>query len=277
MPMQDGPMAVESKPTGRKIRDRIPRPRKKVTWPQARAFSVHLLTASGSFLAFVSLVAASEERWTAMFWWLGLALFVDGIDGPIARKLEVKEILPTWSGELLDNIIDYVTYVLIPAFALYQFGLMGERLSFLSAAIIVVSSAIYYADTGMKTKENFFKGFPVVWNMVVFTLFVVGPREWVSFGVVVICGLLTFVPVNFLHPVRVKRLRPVNLTVTLLWCAFGILALAESALAEFYSQIGILAENVSQFTKAGISVTGLYLFCIGGIMQFFPKLGAKRT
>ncbi|TIQ61587.1 MAG: phosphatidylcholine/phosphatidylserine synthase, partial [Mesorhizobium sp.] len=84
------------------------------------AFSVHLLTASGSFLAFLSLVAASEGRWTAMFWWLGLALFVDGIDGPIARKLEVKEILPTWSGELLDNIIDYVTYVLIPAFALYQ-------------------------------------------------------------------------------------------------------------------------------------------------------------
>ena len=148
---------------------------RKVTWPQARAFSVHLLTASGSFLAFLSLVAASEQRWTAMFWWLGLALFVDGIDGPIARKLDVKEILPTWSGELLDNIIDYVTYVLIPAFALYQRGLMGEGLSFLSAAIIVVSSAIYYADTGMKTKENFFKGFPVVWNMIVFTLFVIEP------------------------------------------------------------------------------------------------------
>ena len=133
----------------RRLADRIPRPKKKVTWPQARAFSVHLLTASGSFLAFVSLVAASEQRWTAMFWWLGLALLVDGIDGPIARKLQVKEILPTWSGDTLDNIIDYVTYVLIPAFALYQRGFMGEGLSFLSAAIIVVSSAIYYADTTM--------------------------------------------------------------------------------------------------------------------------------
>ena len=261
----------------KKITDRIPRPKKKVTWPQARAFSVHLLTASGSFLAFLSLVAAAEQRWTAMFWWLGLALFVDGIDGPIARRLEVKEILPTWSGELLDNIIDYVTYVLIPAFALYQFGLMGEKLSFLSAAIIVVSSAIYYADTGMKTKENFFKGFPVVWNMVVFTLFVVGPGEWISFAAVVVSGLLTFVPIHFLHPVRVKRLRPINLAMTLLWCAFGMLALAESALAEFYSQIGVLAENVSRFTKIGISVTGIYLFCIGGIMQLFPKLGARST
>ena len=252
-------------------------PKKKVTWPQARAFLVHVLTASGSFLAFLSLVAASEERWTAMFWWLGLALLVDGIDGPIARKLDVKEVLPTWSGELLDNIIDYTTYVIIPAFALYQRGFMGEGLSFLSAAIIVVSSAIYYADTGMKTKENFFKGFPVVWNMVVFTLFVVGPGQWASFAVVVVAGLLTFVPIQFLHPVRVKRLRPVNLTVTLLWCGFGALALAESALAVFYSQIGVLAENVSQFTKIGITVTGLYLFCIGGIMQLFPNLGAKKA
>ncbi len=261
--------------SARKLADRIPR--KKVTWPQARAFSVHLLTASGSFLAFLSLVAASEERWTAMFWWLGLALFVDGIDGPIARKLQVKEILPTWSGELLDNIIDYVTYVLIPAFALYQFGLMGEGLSFLSAAIIVVSSAIYYADTGMKTKENFFKGFPVVWNMVVFTLFVIGTGEYVSFAVVVIAGILTFLPINFLHPVRVKRLRPLNLGITLLWCAFGALALAEAFLYEFYSQIGVLAVNVNLFTKIGIAATGIYLFCIGAIMQFFPNLGATKA
>lgn len=263
--------------TARKIRDRIPRPRKKVTWPQARAFSVHLLTASGSFLAFLSLVAASEERWTAMFWWLGLALFVDGIDGPIARKLEVKEILPTWSGELLDNIIDYVTYVLIPAFALYQRGFMGEGLSFLSAAIIVVSSAIYYADTGMKTKENFFKGFPVVWNMVVFTLFVIEPGQWVSFAVVVVAGILTFVPINFIHPVRVVRLRRINLAMTLLWCAFGALALAQAALAAFYDQIGVLGAQVSTFIKIGITVTGLYLGCIGGIMQFFPNLGAKKA
>jgi phosphatidylcholine synthase len=165
--------------------------------------------------------------------------------------------------------------VLIPAFALYQFGLMGEGLSFLSAAIIVVSSAVYYADTGMKTEENFFKGFPVVWNMVVFTLFVVEPGQWVSFAVVLIAAILTFVPVHFLHPVRVKRLRPLNLGMTLAWCAFGALALAESYLAQFYTQIGVLAANVSAFTKVGIAVTSIYLFFIGGIMQFFPNLGGK--
>ena len=250
--------------SARKIAERIPKPRKKVTWPQARAFSVHLLTASGSFLAFLSLVAASEERWTAMFWWLGLALFVDGIDGPIARKLEVKEILPTWSGDMLDNIIDYVTYVLIPAFALYQRGFMGEGLSFLSAAIIVVSSAIYYADTGMKTKENFFKGFPVVWNMIVFTLFVIQPGEYVSFAVVVIAGIMTFLPVNFLHPVRVIRLRPVNLSVFFLWCALGAIALFQ-------------AMDASPYVKIGIAAAGIYLFVIGAVMQIFPDLGKKKA
>jgi phosphatidylcholine synthase len=239
-----------------------PLKRRKVTWPQARAFSVHLLTASGSFLAFLSLVAASEERWTAMFWWLGLALFVDGIDGPIARKLEVKEVLPTWSGELLDNVIDYVTYVLIPAFALYQRGFMGEFLSFASAAIIVVTSAIYYADTGMKTKENFFKGFPVVWNMLVFTLFVIEPGEHLSFAAVVLAGLLTFVPIYFLHPVRVRRLRNLNLPIFLAWCAFGAIALIENMHAD-------------PIVRIGVAVTGLYLFCIGGVMQMFSNLGRR--
>lgn len=237
--------------------------RKKVTAPQAKAFSVHLLTASGSFLAFLSLVAASEERWTAMFWWLGLALLVDGIDGPIARKLQVKEVLPTWSGDMLDNIIDYVTYVLIPAFALYQSGFMGEGLSFLSAAIIVITSAIYYADTGMKTAENFFKGFPVVWNMIVFTLFVIGTSEYVSFVVVLISAILTFTPINFLHPVRVMRLRNINLTIFLAWCAFGVIALLQDM-------------NASLPVKIGIGVTGIYLYVIGAVMQAFPQLGKTR-
>lgn len=234
---------------------------KKVTMPQARAFSVHLLTASGSFLAFLSLVAASEKQWTAMFGWLGLALLVDGIDGPIARKLQVKYVLPTWSGELLDNIIDYVTYVLIPAFALYQSGFMGEGLSFLSGAIIVVSSAIYYADTGMKTKENFFKGFPVVWNMLIFTLFIVKPGEWTAFTIVVISAVISFLPIYFLHPVRVARLRPLNLTIFLIWCALGIIGICYRL-------------DAPEWVKIGMTISGLYIYLIGAVMQLFPRLGS---
>ncbi|ENN92386.1 phosphatidylcholine synthase [Bartonella bovis] len=237
---------------------------KTVTMPQARAFSVHLLTASGSFLAFLSLIAASKKEWIAMFYWLGLALLVDGIDGPIARKLNVKSILPTWSGELLDNIIDYVTYVLIPAFALYQSGFMGPGLSFFLSAVIVISSAIYYADTGMKTKENFFKGFPVVWNMIIFTLFVVRPEEWIALIIIFLSAILSFLPIYFIHPVRVIRLRMLNLSVFLTWCSFGI--------AAFFYQL-----NAPYWIKIGISITGIYIYCIGAIMQLFPTLGEQKN
>lgn len=233
---------------------------KRVPYAEMRAFSVHILTASGSFLAFLGVVAAAEHRFVDMFWWLGLALAVDGIDGPIARKVRVKEVLPNWSGDTLDNIIDYVTYVLLPAFALYQSGMIGEPWSFVAAGMIVVSSAIYYADMGMKTDEYFFSGFPVVWNMVVFTLFVIDASATTAMIVVTISVILTFLNINFLHPVRVKRLRPLNMTIFLVWCVLGGYSL-------------LLHFDTSTWVAVGVAITGLYLYCVGGIMQLFPKLG----
>jgi len=236
---------------------------KKISAPKARAFSVHLLTASGSFLAFLSLVAISERNWAMAWAWMGIALLVDGIDGPIARRLDVKYILPAWSGELLDNIIDYVTYVILPAFLLYQAGLMGSGLSFLSAAIIVISSAVYYADTGMKTKENFFKGFPVVWNMLVFTLFAVQPGEWISFACVLISAILSFLPIYFVHPVRVKRMRPLTLSVMTVWFIAAVAAVFYQMAAPHWLRVILI-------------ISGLYLYLIGAVLQLFPKLGADE-
>lgn len=236
---------------------------KSVPYAEFRAFSVHLLTASGSFLAFLGVVAAAEHRFVDMFWWLGLALLVDGIDGPIARKVRVKEVLPNWSGDTLDNIIDYVTYVLLPAFALYQSGMIGEPWSFVAAGIIVVSSAIYYADMGMKTDEYFFSGFPVVWNMVVFTLFVIKPSELVAFIIVVASALLSFFPIWFLHPVRVKRLRSLNLAIFTIWAVLSGVAL-------------LMHFNSPDWVVWGVVATGLYMYCIGFVLQIFPNLG-RRT
>lgn len=235
---------------------------RRVPYAEIRAFSVHILTASGSFLAFLGLVAAAERDFVAMFWWLAAALFVDGIDGPIARRVRVKEVLPNWSGDMLDNIIDYVTYVLLPAFALYQSGMIGEPWSFLAGGAIVVSSAIYYADMGMKTEENFFSGFPVVWNMVVFTLFVVDAGTVTASVVVAASIVLTFFPIHFLHPVRVQRLRPLNLAVFFVWAGLGVYAL-------------LLGFQTPFWAKAGIAASGLYLYWIGAILQLFPNLGRK--
>jgi len=235
---------------------------RRVPYAEIRAFSVHILTASGSFLAFLALVAAAEHRFVPMWWWLGAALLVDGIDGPIARKVNVQAVLPNWSGVMLDNVIDYVTYVLLPAFALYESGMIGVPMSFIAAGLIVMSSAIYYADTGMKTAENFFSGFPVAWNMVVFTLFVVKPSQDVAFAVILISVLLTFLPIDFLHPVRVTRLRALNLAVFAVWAVLGVAAL----LMNFESPGWLVW---------GVVVSGLYLYCIGAVLQLFPQLGRR--
>ena len=223
------------------------------------AFGVHILTASGAFLAFLSIVATGEKQFVAAFFWLGMALLVDGVDGPLARKLEVKKWWPHWSGDMLDSVIDYVTYVVIPAFILYQSGLMGTHFSFVSAALIVITSAIYYADTRMKTVDHGFKGFPVCWNMVVFTLFIVSPSEILSFIVVAVTAVLTFVPVIFVHPVRVKILRELTLAVFALWALGGLVALLYGLDAPVWVDLVIVVSSV-------------YLFLIGAVLQALGKI-----
>lgn len=225
------------------------------------AFSVHLFTASGAFWAFLALVAAAESRFTNMWFWLGVALLVDGVDGPLARYFKVKTVLPNWSGELLDCIVDYVTFALIPAFALYQSGFLNESYSFICAALIVCTSAIYYADTRTKSRDNCFIGFPICWNMLVFTLFVIEPGWYIAFGIVIISAILTFVPLLYVHPVRVKVWRPYTLSIFFGWSAFGLAAL-------YFSYFGL---DIPTIVQVGIAVTALYLYCIGFVMQFLGK------
>jgi phosphatidylcholine synthase len=152
--------------------------------------------------------------------------------------------------------------VLLPAFALYQSGMIGEPWSFVAAGMIVVSSAIYYADMGMKTDEYFFSGFPVVWNMVIFTLFVIDASQTTAFVVVLVSVVLTFFPIWFLHPVRVKRLRTINLVIFIAWAILGGISLLQHF-------------NSPDWVVWGVVATGIYLYGIGFVLQIFPKLGRK--
>lgn len=226
------------------------------------AFSVHLFTASGAFWAFLALVAAAEGRFTNMWFWLGVALLVDGVDGPLARYFRVKSVLPNWSGELLDCIIDYVTFAMIPAFALYQSGFLKESYSFICAALIVCTSAIYYADTRMKSRDNCFIGFPICWNMVVFTLFVIEPGWYTAFAVVIISAVLSFSPLLFVHPVRVTIWRPLTLSMFAVWSLCGLFAL--------YVWYG--GGEVPTVARVGIAVSGLYLYSVGFVLQLMGRV-----
>jgi phosphatidylcholine synthase len=189
------------------------------------AFAVHLFTAIGAALGLFAMIAAIERRWTLMFCFLGAALFVDGIDGSIARRVRVAEVLPRWSGDVLDLVVDFVTYVFVPAYAIAAGGLLPDGLGVPAGVVIVVTGAIYFADTDMKTPDHHFRGFPALWNAVAFYLFVLKPLPWIAAAAVVALAVATFMPFKFLHPFRVRRLRSVTLAALVLWSLLATAAL----------------------------------------------------
>src|SRR5258705_10909281 len=171
---------------------------------RARAFAVHVATAAGAALALAALIYAVRGQWPAMFLCLGIALIVDGVDGSIARWLKVAEVLPRWSGDVLDLVVDFVTYVFVPAYAIAAGGLLPETAGVVAGIVIVVTGAIYFADRQMKTADHYFRGFPTLWNAAAFYLFLLRPDPWIGFLAVIVLAVLTFVPFKFVHPFRVR-------------------------------------------------------------------------
>jgi phosphatidylcholine synthase len=192
----------------------------------AAVFGVHVFTASGAVLALFALIAAIERAWPQMFLLLGAALFVDGIDGMIARRLEVAARLPRWSGDVLDLVVDFLTYVFIPAFVVVWSDLIHPLLAVPCAIAIIISGALYFADREMKTKDNFFRGFPAVWNVPVFYLILLKPPSVIAAGAIALLAVATFVPIPFVHPLRVKRLRVFTLSLLVIWAVLASITLA---------------------------------------------------
>lgn len=225
--------------------------------PQIKALSVHLLTATGAVFAMLAMLAAVEEKWSLMFLWLVVAFVVDGIDGPLARRYHVKHYAAEFDGVLLDLIIDYLTYVFIPAFALFKSGLMDGWTGWFAIIIITFASAMYFADTRMKTKDNSFSGFPGCWNMVVLVIFALEPNFWVSLSLVAALAVAMFLPLRFIHPVRTERWRLVSLPMALAWTFFA----AWAAWVDFHPE---------SWAHWGLVVTSVYLLLVGFVQQILP-------
>lgn len=192
--------------------------------PRTRALSVHLLTATGAVFAMFALLAAVETAWSWMFLWLLAALFVDGIDGPLARKYEVTLHAARFDGVLLDLIIDFLTYVFIPVYALYASGLVPGWAGWGILIVVPFASALYFCDVRMKTEDASFEGFPGCWNMVALAVFILEPNPWLTLIASVLLAVAMFLPLRFVHPVRTARWRPVTLAVTALWMALAVTA-----------------------------------------------------
>ncbi|HRD76318.1 MAG TPA: phosphatidylcholine synthase [Hyphomicrobiaceae bacterium] len=172
----------------------------------AAAAAVHVFTALGIVCALMAIRAVWSGTYEAAFAWLGLAFIIDGIDGTFARAAKVTTYLPRFSGERLDMVIDYITYVLIPVLALLQAGFLAGTLGLLLGAAILMSSLYHFADHGNKSDDNCFVGFPAIWNIVAFYFFAFGAKPWLVALIVIVCVALTFVPMRWVHPMRVKRL-----------------------------------------------------------------------
>ena len=154
----------------------------------------------GAGIALLAMLEAVREHWANMFGWLGVALIIDAIDGPLARKLDVVRLQPNWSGEVLDLVVDFVTYVFVPAYAITASGMLLPVAAPVLGIGIMVSGALYFADRRMKASDNHFRGFPALWNVAAFYLFLLHlPPALSSLGIAVLIAL-TFAPFHVRAP-----------------------------------------------------------------------------
>jgi phosphatidylcholine synthase len=228
---------------------------------RSAAFAVHVLTAMGAGIALLAMLEAVREHWANMFGWLGVALIVDAIDGPLARKLDVHRLQPNWSGDVLDLVVDFVTYVFVPAYAITASGMLLPVAAPLLGIGIVVSSALYFADRRMKASDNHFRGFPALWNGVAFYLFLLHlPPALSTLGIAILIAL-TFVPVHVLHPLRVVRLRWLTLWLMATGAALAIYTLV----CDF---------NVGAPIIAGLCAIGAYVIGSDAVIRLIKSFRA---
>lgn len=217
---------------------------------RVRAFTVHVFTATGAALALLALILGTGGHWSAMFLCLGLALLVDGADGPLARAFDVQTIMPRWSGDTLDLVVDYTTYVFVPAYAIAASGLLPEIFAIPAGIVVVISGALYFADREMKTKDNYFRGFPAVWNLAAFYLYLLEPPEWVAAVAIVLLAALCFAPIKFLHPLRVQHWRTFNIALMGLWAVLAFVAVIQDLSPGLYVTVPL-------------SIIAVYFFVVG--------------
>ena len=227
------------------------------------AWSVHLFTGTGAVWGFLTLLAIWESNFKLAILYMIVAMFVDGFDGMLARWFHVKEYAREIDGGLLDNIIDYLNYVVVAALLLVKVpNLLPQGFEMAAASSILLTSGYQFAQTDAKTDSNsyFFKGFPSLWNFLVVYLMLLGLNPWINLAVLVFCNILVFVPVKYLYPSRNTRLRRLTLVITYLYGALGVWGLMQ------YPDVPDWVVPVS-----------LVYVVYYVLMSFFPKIGAARS
>ena len=186
------------------------------------AWLVHLYTASGAIVAFFALLFIEQEKFQEAFWLMSLAVLIDASDGTLARAARVKELIPWFDGDRLEDIIDYLNYVLVPSLFLIRADLLPKDDALWLAALPLLASAYGFCQKEAKTSDYFFLGFPSYWNIVAFYLYVMQTPRWMNGFFILIFSLLVFVPIKYLYPSRSPILRGLTVSLGIIW---GILIL----------------------------------------------------
>ncbi len=194
--------------------------------PVVAAWGVHFYTACGAVIGFLGLEATARGNYGLAFTWMALATFIDSTDGTLARRARVKQVLPQFDGALLDNIVDYLTYVVLPIVLAYLAGLVPTGLGGLFVcALPLLASGYQFCQVDAKTDDNFFKGFPSYWNIVVFYLYVLRTPTWFNVSALIAFAILVFVPIRYLYPSRNPIARKTTYVLGVIWalCAVALL------------------------------------------------------
>jgi phosphatidylcholine synthase len=191
----------------------------KINTDKIAAWAVHGFTASGAVLGFLAIISILNNDLVGAFLWLGLALLIDGIDGSLARKIGVLDKTPNIDGSTLDNVIDYLNYVIIPALMIYWFQMVPNGWEIILPAGMFAVSLYTFANINMKTNDYYFSGFPAVWNIVVLYFYILNTHPIINVIIILLLFIFTFIPIKFVHPLRVKKIRNLTIFCTVLWSA----------------------------------------------------------
>ncbi len=186
------------------------------------AWLVHLYTALGAVIGFFAIYFIEQWRFQEAFWLMSLAVAIDSTDGTLARAARVKELIPRFDGDRLEDIIDYLNYVVVPCWFLLRADLLPQSDALWIAALPLLASAYGFCQKEAKTPDHFFLGFPSYWNIVVFYLYVLQSPRWINGFLIIVLSVLVFVPIKYIYPSRSPVLRGLTVSLGVIW---GILVL----------------------------------------------------
>ena len=200
---------------------------KLLAHPVAKGWLLHCFTASGAVCGMLGIIAVADNQPREAMLWLVVAMVLDGLDGPVARHWCVRENVPRIDGYTLDLIVDFVTCIVVPVLFLHQFKMLPDGASLFIGAFVLFMSALWMSRTDQMTPDHWFNGFPCEWNMIVPTLFLLRTNPWVVAATCIALSLSQLTNWKFVHPMQVRRFRPITVTVTIAWMAAVLLMTSE--------------------------------------------------